>query len=69
GENDEKIKEILRKEYKKEIKIEEAIKLALNIFKKVLGDKFNINRFDIAYIKKEEAKLKKLRKDEAEKYS
>ena len=68
GENDEKIKEILRKEYKKEIKTDEAIKLGLNIFKKVLGDKFNINRFDVAYIKKEEAKLKKLKKDEIDKY-
>lgn len=69
GENDEKIKEILRKEYKKEIKIDEAIKFGLNIFKRVLGDKFNINRFDVAYIKKEEAKLKKLKKDEIERYA
>ncbi|MEK6872695.1 MAG: archaeal proteasome endopeptidase complex subunit alpha [Nanoarchaeota archaeon] len=68
GENDEKIKEILRKEYKKEIKTDDAIKFGLNIFKRVLGDKFNINRFDIAYIKKEEAKLKKLKKDEIERY-
>ena len=69
GENDEKIKEILRKEYKKEIKIEEAIKFGLSIFKRVLAEKFNINRFDIAYIKKEDAKLKKLKKDEIERYA
>lgn len=69
GENDEKIKEILRKEYKKEIKIDEAIKLGLSIFKRVLADRFNINRFDVAYIKKEEAKLKKLKKDEIERYA
>ncbi len=69
GENDEKIKEILRKEYKKDIKIEEAIKLSLKIFKKILGDRFNISRFDVGYIKTDEGKLKKLKREEIERYA
>jgi len=68
GENDEKIKEILRKEYKKEMTIEQAIKLSLNIFKKVLGDNFDIQRFNIAYIKKEDGKLNRLNNNELGKF-
>ena len=68
GENDEKIKEFLRKEYKKDVKIDSAIKIALDVFKKVLGDKFNLNRFEVGIIKIDEPKLKKLKKEEIEKY-
>jgi len=68
GENDEKIKEFLRKEYKKDVKTDSAIKIALDIFKKVLGDKFNLNRFEVGIIKIDEPKLKKLKKEEIEKY-
>jgi proteasome alpha subunit len=50
GENDEKIKELLRKEYKKEMKIEEAIKIGMNIFKEVKGKNFNAENFDAAFI-------------------
>jgi 20S proteasome alpha/beta subunit len=60
GQNDDKIKEILRKEYRKDIKIDEAARLALKIFKDVLGDKFDINRFNVGVIKTEDKKLKKL---------
>ncbi|MFN3695340.1 MAG: hypothetical protein ACK4UV_10050, partial [Ignavibacterium sp.] len=41
GENDEKIKEILKKEYNENITIKDAIKLALKIFKKFLGKEFS----------------------------
>ncbi|MEM0465774.1 MAG: archaeal proteasome endopeptidase complex subunit alpha [Candidatus Pacearchaeota archaeon] len=68
GENDEKIKEILRKKYKKEIKIEEALKLCLEIFKEVLGDKFDIGRFNASLIKKGEGKIKRLKQEELKKY-
>lgn len=67
GQNDEKIKELLRKEYRKEIKTDEAIKLGLNIFKKILGDQYNINRFNIGVIKNDDKKLKKLTIDEIKK--
>jgi len=63
GENDEKIKELLRKEYKKEMKIEEAIKVGLNIFKEVKGKNFNVENFDAAFISIEgENKDKKIQR-------
>ena len=68
GQNDVKIKELLRKSYKKDITIEQAIKLALDIFKKVLGDKFELNRFNLGYLKKNEDKLVKLSEEELKKY-
>ncbi|MBS3093604.1 archaeal proteasome endopeptidase complex subunit alpha [Candidatus Pacearchaeota archaeon] len=68
GENDEKIKEILRKEYKKDMKVEEAVKLSFKIFKSVLGDKFDADRFNVAYIKSEDGKFKKMSKDEIKKH-
>jgi len=68
GENDEKIKEELRKEYRKEMPIKESIKLGLNIFKRVLESNFDIQRFNVAYIKNEEGKLRKLNKEEIADY-
>ena len=64
GQNDSKIKDALRKEYRKDIKTDEAVKLALNIFKDVLGDKFDINRFNVGVIKTEDKKLKRLSVEE-----
>lgn len=61
GENDEKIKMQLREEYKEDMTTKEAIKLALDIFKKVQGDEFDIKRFDagILTVTKEGSKLEK----------
>ena len=64
GENDEKIKEELRKNYKKDMSIKESIKLGIDIFKNVLENNFDINRFNIGYIKNEDGKLRKLNKEE-----
>ena len=50
------------------MEIREAVKLALEIFKEILGDKFDIQRFNIAYIKKDEEKLRKLTREETRKY-
>tara|TARA_Y100000310_G_scaffold270936_1_gene285020 strand:- start:784 stop:1503 length:720 start_codon:yes stop_codon:yes gene_type:complete len=69
GENDEKIKEELRKNYKKEMTIKEAIKLGLDIFKKVLDNNFDIQRFNIGYIDNKEGKLRKLNKEEIAEYN
>ncbi|MBR9704708.1 archaeal proteasome endopeptidase complex subunit alpha [Candidatus Pacearchaeota archaeon] len=68
GENDDKIKEILRKKYKREMKIDEGLKLGLEIFKEVLGDKYDLNRFNATFIKTETAKLKRLNSEELKKY-
>jgi len=68
GENDDKIKDILRKKYRKEIKVEEAVKLAFDIFKEILGDKFDISRFSAATIKTTEGKLNRLKSEEVKKF-
>lgn len=60
GENDDKIREELREKYKQDITIKQGVKLALEIFEKVQGTKFNIKKFELIYIGKESAKLKKL---------
>ena len=53
GEDDDKIKEKLREKYSKNITIKSGVKLALDIFKEIQGDKFNVNKFELAFIKKE----------------
>ena len=68
GENSEAIKGILHEKYKENITIEQAIKLALSIFKKVLGKNFNLSRFEAAFIKTTDKKAVKLYSDELAKY-
>jgi len=67
GKNDEKIKQELRKHYKPEIKTTEAITLALQIFKEILKENFNIDRFNISIIKNSDKKLKKFTPEEVSK--
>jgi len=68
GENDEKIREKLRERYKKSLTIEDGIKLALEIFKEIKGNKFDINKFELAYIKIDEKKLKRLEGEKLEEF-
>src|SRR3989338_6170537 len=68
GENDEKIKEILRLKYNENLNIEGGIKLALNIFKEILGKNFDLNRFDVAYVSNEIKKVKRIHGDELKKH-
>jgi proteasome alpha subunit len=68
GENDEKIKEILRSEFKDSITIEEGIKFSMRIFKDMLGKNFDIERFDVGYVKKDDAKLVRLHGDSLKKF-
>jgi len=60
GENDDKIREELREKYKQTLTIKQGVKLALEIFEKVQGNKFNIRKFELVYIDKEGAKLKRI---------
>jgi proteasome alpha subunit len=60
GENDDKIREELRDKYKQGLTMKQGVKLALEIFEKIQGAKFNIKKFELVYIPKEDAKLKKL---------
>ncbi|MEK6927645.1 MAG: archaeal proteasome endopeptidase complex subunit alpha [Nanoarchaeota archaeon] len=68
GENDEKIKEILRKDFKDDMKIDDGIKFGLKIFKEILDKNFDLVRFDIGYIKTAENKLVRLHGDELKKF-
>jgi len=68
GKDDDKIKEMLRKEYRKEITYDEGIKLALKIFKEILKENFSIERFNIGVIKNNEGKLKKLNAEEVRRF-
>jgi proteasome alpha subunit len=53
GENDMKLKDKLRKEYKEDLTVKEGIKLALKIFKEILDDDFDTTRFDIGVVTKD----------------
>ena len=68
GENDEKIKEVLRMKYNKNLNIEGGIKLALAIFKDILGKNFSLDRFDVAYVPKEGMRVNRLNGEALKKY-
>ncbi|NCN86703.1 archaeal proteasome endopeptidase complex subunit alpha [archaeon] len=60
GENDSKLKEKLREKYKKDLTLKQGIKLAVEIFKEIKDDKFDLDKFEVAYIENEEQKIKRL---------
>ena len=66
GENDDKIRVKLREKYKKTSNIKEGVKIALNIFKEI-KENFQIEGFELCYIKSDEKKLKRLEGKEIEK--
>lgn len=51
GENDEKIRGILRDKYKKDLTIKKGIKLALEIFEEVKEKGFDLEKFELVTIK------------------
>ena len=57
GENDEKIKEILREKYKKDLTIKDGVKIVLKIFEEIQGKKFDIKRFELGYISLNDKKI------------
>jgi len=50
GENDEKIKKLLREKFKEGMSSDEGVRLALDIFREVEGDDFDIGRFDCGIV-------------------
>ena len=60
GENDEKIRERLREKYKESLNISKGVKLVIDILKEIKGDKFELNKFELVYIKTEDIKIKRL---------
>ena len=69
GENDERIKEILRKDFKEDMSIDDGIKFILKIFKNLLEKNFDLSRFDVGYIKTVDEKLIRLNGDALKKYT
>ena len=64
GENDERLREKLRDKYSKNLTIKKGVKVALDLFKEIQGDKFNLDRFELAFITKESGKLQRVLGDE-----
>ena len=58
GEDDEKIKKILREKYSEDLNSHDAIKLGLSVFKEIQGEEFSIDRFDVGIVK--DGKIKKI---------
>ena len=59
GENDDKIKEKLREKYEKDLTIKKGIKIALDVFKEIQGKNFDLKKFELAYIKKDNPKIER----------
>jgi proteasome alpha subunit len=64
GEGETEIEEILKKEYRDDITVQEAIKLGVSSLSKALGADFSHDRIDGAYITTKEKKFVKLTKQE-----
>ena len=69
GENDEKIKEVLRIEFKDDFDVEQGIRFTMKIFKDLLGKNFDTDRFDVAYVRVKDEKLVRLHGDSLKKYT
>ena len=68
GENDEKIKEKLREMYSPQLSIKKGVKLALDIFKEVQGKSFDMERFEMVYIRSDGKQLQKVSEDELKEF-
>ena len=69
GENDEKIKAKLREKFKKNLDLKKGIKLALEIFKEIQEDKFDIKKSELIYITNKENKLQKIEGEEIKNFA
>ncbi len=69
GENDEQIKEELRKDFNETMSMEDGIKFVMKIFKEILGKNFETTRFDVAIIPSKDAKISKISGEELKKYT
>ena len=68
GENDEMIKEILRKDYRDDMSIHEGLKFCMQIFKEILGKNFELSRFEAAWISYEEESIARVHGDDLKKF-
>ncbi|MBN2566613.1 archaeal proteasome endopeptidase complex subunit alpha [Candidatus Woesearchaeota archaeon] len=68
GEGETDIEEILHKEYKESMTIDDAAKLAVKALVKVLGEDLSVERLDCAIIRKSDKQFMKLGRDALAKY-
>lgn len=66
GEGEPEIEEILAKEYKSDISIEEGLKLAVFALNKVLDKGFSVERVDAAYVNSDEKVFTQVPRDKLE---
>jgi len=67
GDSDDAIKDMLNKEYKESLTLNEGLKLCLRILRKVQAKNFDIDRIDAAVIKTNDKKFTKLTSNELNK--
>lgn len=68
GENDEQVKEELRKGVNENMTMEEGVKFVMKIFKDLLGKNFELARFDVGMIPLKEGKLVRLHGEDLRKF-
>lgn len=66
GEGESEAEEMLKKEYKEGMSMDDSIKLGIKILKKVLGRDFDVERVEVAFVRKEDRQYGKLRKEDIE---
>lgn len=64
GEAEVEVKNMLMKQYKENITLDEGMKMAIGMLKKALGKDFSIERVDGAYIRLEDKKFRRLTGEE-----
>ena len=64
GEGETEVEDILHKEYKESLTIQDCLILAIKALTKFLGKNFKVDRIDAAYVKTDEMKMVKVNKDE-----
>jgi proteasome alpha subunit len=67
GEGETEIEEILEKEFKDNMTVDDALRLAIKALYKILGKNLHVDRIDAAYIKNEDKKLVRVKPDTIEK--
>ena len=68
GEFENEIKDMLLKSYRENMSIDEGVKLSISMLQKLLGKDFDVERIDGAYIRTDEKKFVRFKKDYIKKF-
>ena len=69
GEGETEIEELLKKDYKEDMSVQDGIKLGVKGLSKFLGKDFKVERIDGAFISASEKKFTRLKRTDIEKYA